>query len=114
MKTFLITITCLIILNSCQKKSSTGSIPSCIQAKINELKSKPKYDPPAKVIQYEYNGKTVYYITSDCCDQYNMLYEDDCKYICAPDGGITGAGDGKCSDFHTKKTNEKIIWQDTR
>ncbi len=102
MKTFLIAI-CLIGLNSCEKNKSTNSIPSCIQDKIDELKNKPKYNPPAKVIQYNYNGKTVYYITSDGCDQFNNLFDSNCNLICAPDGGFTGHGDGKCSDFENKK-----------
>ena len=113
MKPLLITFFCLSVLSSCQKNRS-GATPACIEDMIDELKNKPKYNPPAKVIQYEYNGQTVYYITSDCCDQYNNLYDENCKFICAPDGGIAGGGDGKCPDFHTKKTNEKIIWQDTR
>lgn len=114
MKGFLMTFAFLIILTGCEKNKSTGSIPYCIQDKIDELKSKGKYNPPATVIQYDYNGKHVYYITSDCCDQYNNLYDDGCNFICAPDGGLSGHGDGKCGDFYDKKTNEQIIWQDSR
>ena len=114
MKTLLIAYTFLTILSSCEKNKSTGSIPACIEDKINELKNKPKYNPPATVIQYEYSGKEVYYFTSDCCDQFNLLYNDNCQLICAPDGGFTGSGDGKCTDFKNKKSNEKIIWKDSR
>jgi hypothetical protein len=32
----------------------------------------------------------------------------------AHDGGIAGNGDGNCTDFQTKKSNEKIMWEDMR
>lgn len=46
-----------------------------------------------------YKGETVYYYTSPCCDQYNHLYNRNGEIICAPDGGFSGQGDGKCPDF---------------
>jgi len=45
---------------------------------------------------------------------FSELYEDDCTLICAPDGGITGMGDGKCSDFFTERTAPELIWEDDR
>jgi hypothetical protein len=34
--------------------------------------------------------------------------------MCAPDGGFTGKGDGKCTYFFDARTNEKLIWEDER
>jgi hypothetical protein len=34
--------------------------------------------------------------------------------ICHADGGFSGAGDGRCSDFFSARKNEKIIWRDPR
>ena len=31
-----------------------------------------------------------------------------------PDGGITGRGDGKCTDFFQTRTDERLWWADTR
>jgi hypothetical protein len=77
------------------------------------LNQEPK-NPPLKIYQYDYNGKKVYFISSYCCDIQSQLYNEDGTLLCAPDGGITGKGDGKCSDFFTARKNERLVWQDTR
>ena len=88
--------------------------PTCVQNEIRQLKSDKVKNPPASVWQYDYNGQTVYYISSYCCDIPSKLFDNDCNQICSPDGGITGAGDSKCKDFLNKRKNEKLIWQDDR
>ena len=45
------------------------------------------------------DGRPVYLFTAGCCDQFNRLYDADGRFICAPSGGFTGAGDGKCPDW---------------
>ena len=88
--------------------------PNCIVEKINALKLEDVKDPPSSVWQYNYNGMTVYFIPQYCCDFPSRLYDSSCNFICSPDGGITGGGDGNCPDFFSKRTNEKLIWQDPR
>ena len=95
-------------------KHRIADIPSCIQKKINTIKAQPKWNPPATVTEYLYNGKKVYLFTSDCCDQYNELYDSNCNYLCAPSGGIAGSGDRKCSDFYTTATVLREVWKDER
>ncbi|MHC2993269.1 hypothetical protein OB13_17390 [Pontibacter sp. HJ8] len=85
-----------------------------MEAKIKKLKQEGVRNPPASVWQYQYNGQTVYYIPPHCCDAPGILFDANCNYICSPDGGFTGQGDGKCNDFFEKRTNEKLIWQDDR
>src|SRR5688572_7855026 len=100
-----------------EKKKETadnGTIPSCIQARIDSIKSVPKWNPPAEVHQYSYKGKTVYLFSSDCCDFFNPLFDAECTYICSPSGGITGKGDMKCMDFEKEATMVKLIWKDNR
>ena len=42
-------------------------------------------------------------------DYDNLLFDDNCNYICAPSGGFSGAGDGKCRrDLVT--SNGEDIW----
>ena len=65
-------------------------------------------------ITYSYQGRTVYYIPPVCCDQLGQLYDQNCNLICNPDGGITGAGDGKCQDFFSSRTNGILLWEDKR
>lgn len=60
---------------------------------------------------YTYNGKTVYLLTSECCDFYNILLDENCNVLCAPSGGITGKGDGGCADFFAKASFVKQIWK---
>lgn len=56
-----------------------------------------------------YKNKVVYYVLSPCCDQYNYLYSENGKRICAPDGGLAGGGDGKCPDFSDSQNNCQLI-----
>lgn len=44
----------------------------------------------------------------------SRLFDENCNRICAPDGGKTGKGDGKCPDFFEKRTDEKLVWKDER
>lgn len=95
-------------------KVATLGVPACILQKIDTLKAQPKSNPPAKVEEYVYNGKTVYLFNSPCCDQYHLLYSDACEVVCAPSGGITGGGDGRCKDFSDKAVFIRTVWQDKR
>lgn len=98
-----------------QKESGAGAQTSvCIQTVIDKIKSEPVRNPPAKVYSYQYNGQRVYFIPQYCCDAFSVLMDGNCNVICAPDGGISGGGDGKCKDFFTKRTDEKLIWADAR
>lgn len=104
----------LFFLNaSCEKSNLNIDAPNCVQNEIKKIKIEEVRNPPAQVWKWEADGQTYYYITSDCCDQYNYLYNNNCDVICAPDGGITGLGDGNCPDF--KEPIEKtLIWKDNR
>jgi len=93
-------------------KDYSGS--SCINSKIALIKLKKKWNPPAEVNEYLYKGKHVYLFSADCCDQYYELYDEDCKRICAPTGGITGHGDGQCSDFSATAQHVRLVWKDDR
>src|ERR1700750_3216305 len=81
-------------------------IPACIQDRIDAISQQPKFNPVATVYRYQYQGNYVYLITSNCCDQYNYVYDRECKVICAPGGGITGKGDGGCTNFFQVATDE--------
>ena len=89
-KNLLVLIGILIISINC---SDSNNDQNCIDDKITELKSAPIQNPRAEIWKWEDNGIIYYYITSDCCDQYNYLYNENCEIVCAPDGGITGNGD---------------------
>ena len=89
-------------------------IPACVQDKIDAITQQPGFNPPATVHRYLYQDNYVYLITSNCCDQYNYVYDRDCNVICAPSGGITGKGDGRCTNFFQVATDETVVWKDPR
>jgi uncharacterized protein DUF6970 len=98
---------------NCNKEKSIPT-PACILDKIDAIEHLPKYNPPATVRRYRYGSTYVYLFSSPCCDQFNYVYDKNCRIICAPSGGITGQGDGGCRNFFTVATDETLIWQDTR
>jgi hypothetical protein len=114
-KSFLIALLSLGLLyffSGCKKENA--SLPQCIALKIQQIKQEPKRNPPAEIWQYCFQERTVYYIPPFCCDQYSVLLDEDCRVICAPDGGLSGKGDGGCPDFFSRRTNGILIWRDER
>jgi hypothetical protein len=109
--------TAIIILSVARQKcgkDAVNTIPSCVQAKIDEIKKQPKWNPPASVEEYNYNGRRVFLFSANCCDQYNQAFDESCNYVCAPSGGITGKGDRKCEDFRDKARLIRVVWKDER
>jgi hypothetical protein len=91
--------------------------PQCaasIQTKIAELQALPKGNPAYEVWQYAYQGRKVYLVTSSCCDQYITLYDECLNVLCAPSGGFTGKGDGRCPEFYQLSTDRQLVWRDPR
>ncbi len=107
MKALSLLIVCFFFLGSCATAKKKETLPGCILTKIEELKS--KNDNSAFVYQYTNHGQIVYLISPGCCDMFEELYDEECNYICAPSGGFTGKGDGKCRDLDLQ--NEKVIWE---
>lgn len=104
----------LIFFNaSCEKSNLNIDAPNCIENEIKKIKIEEVRNPPAQVWKWEVDGLTYYYITSDCCDQYNYLYNNNCEIICAPDGGLIGSGDGNCPNF-IEPIKKTLLWKDNR
>ena len=97
-----------------EKKVTADKLPKCVQALIVKFLEEEKQNPPRKIIRYQYKNKTVYYVPPICCDQYSDLYDANCNLMGHPDGGITGKGDGKFTDFSKLATNENVVWNDKR
>ena len=88
--------------------------PQWLQSRIQNILATRKRNPIIRISRYQFEGETVYYETAPCCDQQSTLYDMEGKILCHPEGGITGKGDGKCSNFDKRKTNEQLVWQDPR
>ena len=103
----------VLFLTACaahKKATDTIDIPSCLHAKIDSMKADPNEGSPESITRYRYNGQTVYYMKSPCCDKYNIVYDSVCNILGYPDGGFTGRGDGKMPDFFNEATDAKVVW----
>jgi hypothetical protein len=85
-----------------------------VNARIAQFQKAPLGNPAQSIWKYEYKGQIVYYFPPQCCDQFSQVYDSGGSLLCAPDGGLTGSGDGKCPDFFKSAKNRIMIWQDTR
>ncbi len=85
-----------------------------IDAMIDTFQKAPLGNPPQSIWRYEYKGQTVYYVPAQCCDQFSSLFDGNGNLLCAPDGGISGQGDGRCPDFSNERKNGTLIWSDPR
>ena len=99
---YLVSIALAIFIVACKEP-----LPDSLQALID---SDTESEIQA-IWRFRFNGETVYYAQSGCCDMFNNLYDDDGKFICSPDGGFSGHGDGKCPTFWDQATDRKAIWK---
>ena len=99
---------------SCAHSSSLPENLDWLKNLITTFEKEPVGNPPQSIWEYEYKGKTVYYVPPQCCDQFSTLYDAIGNVIGAPDGGFTGRGDGKHADFSRERKNGKLIWKDSR
>lgn len=56
------------------------------------------------------DGRLVYLFTPLCCDRPHPLYDAEARYICAPTGGFSGQGDGRCPSWATMAA----LWRQAR
>jgi len=98
----------------CERKNNLVETTDCLNDKIEEILADGVWNPPAKIYSYKYKEHTVYYVPARCCDFPSILYDENCNIICNPDGGFSGGGDGRCNDFFDLRSDEKLIWEDTR
>ena len=104
----------LLLAAGCAAPTPASANPAWVDQLIQQFKSEPVGNPPQSITRYEYNDQVVYYVPAQCCDMYSTLYDAAGSVMCAPDGGIDGRGDLRCPDFQRLKTNEMLIWQDSR
>jgi hypothetical protein len=107
-------ISCNCTQKGSKQHSTVSEIPTCVQKLIEQFRQEEKTNPPRQIYEYAYKGAVVYYVPAPCCDFYSDLYNSDCSMLGHPDGGFTGKGDGKYSDFEKLRTGEKLIWKDER
>lgn len=102
-----------LLLTACTVTATSPDtdVPPWLAAMIRDFERPEVTNEPEIVARYDYKGATVYYIGPRCCDIYSELYDAEGALLCHPDGGITGTGDGRCTDFFDQRRNEVIIWR---
>ena len=93
---------------------ATTGTPDWLAELIIKLENEPVANPPLSITQYGYKGQTVYFVPQRCCDIFSDLYDADGNLIAHPDGGITGQGDGRATDFFNDRIGGRTIWKDRR
>jgi hypothetical protein len=90
---------------------NADKLPACVKRIVADAEKHESPDAPEKIDEYLYKGERVFLFTAPCCDQYNTVYDMKCNPVCAPSGGITGKGDGKCTDFAAEAQYVRTIWK---
>ena len=75
-----------------------------------EMEKSPNDNKDAEISQHTYYNRTVFYVQNRCCDRPNELFDCEGNKICEPDGGLTGKGDGRCTDFFEKREGNTLVW----
>ncbi|MEZ5541049.1 MAG: hypothetical protein R3F42_03300 [Pseudomonadota bacterium] len=105
---------CGLLVHAVGCTSGDPGRPAFVEQMIAQLRDSEQRNPPAQIWRYAYKGMAVYYVTPYCCDVPGELYDDAGKYICAPDGGIDGRGDGRCPEFYRERRDAALVWADPR
>ncbi len=102
---------CVTLCLSCEDKvcSNTSKCPDRIIEKAKcGLPFEGEYI--SEIWEWRTENKIYYYVSTDLCnDCFNYLYDENCKRICAPDGGFSGAGDLRCPTL-TTPIQKKRLW----
>ena len=93
----------------------TQALPEFLQELTASIEAADEAESPGSIWRYTYKDGIVYYVPPmPCCDHLSTLYDEGGAILCAPDGGITGDGNGRCSDFFELRSGETRVWQDPR
>jgi len=66
---------------------------------------------PIGVNLYSWNGSEHIVVDKGCCDMFVEVYETaTCDYVCAPEGGLTAYGDGRCPTFYDEATFLETVY----
>lgn len=92
------------------EEPAASELPAWLNTRIAEYNARPPAHSPSEILRGEFAGKPVYLVVQPCCDQFNPLYDAAGTVICAPSGGFTGQGDGKCPAGLSRSARFETIW----
>jgi len=113
---FIVSLMFLLTGFSCEKIIIKSGVPHCVVRMATSLRNEEVRNPPAVIVEWTIaSGEKYYYVPPFCCDMYGYLYDSECNMVCAPDGGFTGMGDGRCpGEILESIVSTEVIWEDDR
>ncbi|MCO5975542.1 DUF6970 domain-containing protein [Ideonella oryzae] len=84
-------------LGACAQPASGPALPDWLSQRIAAFEQAPQEAEAVEILALPHAGATAYLFVAPCCDQFNVLYDATGRRLCAPSGGITGRGDGRCA-----------------
>ena len=110
----LVSVSVFLMACASPKEVPVSQHPDWLSVLIAQYEGRPLATPPLTITRHKYRGQVVYRVSAQCCDAPGALYDAHGRYLCAPDGGFLGIGDGRCIDFRDAQAGELLIWQDPR
>ena len=100
-----------VSLNSPANEQATpnkATSSSWLKDTIAKAKEQPHF--AQAIYRLQSDSETYYLVVPGCCDRFSVLYTEEGKSVCAPSGGFTGRGDGKCTHLDLKAMKRTKIW----
>lgn len=98
----------VVVLAACTgaaaKQTSSRSIGPAAWGELQGAVLKASRSP---VSRHRIDGEFYYFLPGPCCDQSNALYDGQGNYVCDPNGGFAGQGDGRCPQLRQKFSRSK-------
>lgn len=83
-------------LTACAQPAAGSALPDWLSQRIAVFERAPADAEAVEILALPHAGDTAYLFVAPCCDQFNVLYDAQGRRLCAPSGGLTGRGDGRC------------------
>lgn len=103
--------------SACEREDLYPEIPDCVQVKIPGQEDSSDHEnrimAPADLVsiyRYKNNTKSYFELVYVTRDGFTELYDQNCEYVCSPNGGVWGGGAGDCPDWLDIDDRE-LLWQ---
>lgn len=99
-----------VSLSACAQPAADPVWPAWLRARMAAFEQAPADAEAMEILALPYAGGTAYLFVAPCCDQFNVLYDATGQRLCAPSGGFTGRGDGRCAAPLALSSAQRV-WQ---
>lgn len=105
---------------ACNRQNIDPSIPACIQERISQAEAGEqgidfgyRMIAPVDLVsiyRYQHKGDQYFELVYHIADGFTELYDQNCEYVCSPNGGFWGGGAGDCEEW-VDINDRELIWQ---